>query len=404
MNYYYKKKSRFKAFIWLLVIFMIGWSAAYFYYDVDETFSDSDSHTIDFLNSENSEPADLELFWDVWAMLDETYVDVTLLDDEEMVYGAIEGMVEALGDSYTAFMDPEETSQFHSNLDGELEGIGAELTVEDGELVIIAPIKDTPAEEAGLLPGDIIYLIDGERANEMTIWDAVMAIRGEKGTTVELAIAREGEDDFLVFEIVRAKVEIESVEWELIGDIAHISINQFADNTTDEFNEAVSEVLLYDVSGVVLDVRNNGGGYLDTAVDVLSDFLDGKDYAVIVKMREDEDNEIHYTSGSSRLVGLPLVVLVNTGSASASEIVAGSIQDHEVGIVIGDETFGKGSVQKLESLSDGSSLRLTIAKWYTPENRSIDDVGILPDILLEDDLETEADEQLDEAVSYLEGL
>lgn len=404
MNYYYKKKSRFKAFIWLLVIFMIGWSAAYFYYDVDETFSDSDSHTIDFLNSENSEPADLELFWDVWAMLDETYVDVTLLDDEEMVYGAIEGMVEALGDSYTAFMDPEETSQFHSNLDGELEGIGAELTVEDGELVIIAPIKDTPAEEAGLLPGDIIYLIDGERANEMTIWDAVMAIRGEKGTTVELAIAREGEDDFLVFEIVRAKVEIESVEWELIGDIAHISINQFADNTTDEFNEAVSEVLLYDVSGVVLDVRNNGGGYLDTAVDVLSDFLDGKDSAVIVKMREDEDNEIHYTSGSSRLVGLPLVVLVNTGSASASEIVAGSIQDHEVGIVIGDETFGKGSVQKLESLSDGSSLRLTIAKWYTPENRSIDDVGILPDILLEDDLETEADEQLDEAVSYLEGL
>lgn len=402
MKYYYRKRHPLKALIWIMVIFMGGWTTAFYYYGINEiVFVEEEAPVAE------DEEIDLELFWDVLEVLDESYVDVTLLNDEEMIYGAVEGLVEAIGDSYTVFMTPEETSEFQESLEGELEGIGAELTVEDGELVVISPIKNSPAEAAGLLPGDIIYSVDGERTNEMTVWEAIMAIRGEKGTIVELGIDREGEDDLLMMEIVRDRVEIDSINWEIVSDdedIAYINIYQFADDTTDEFQEAVNDILLHDISGIILDVRNNGGGYLETAVDVLSEFIDGIENAVIVKMREEEDNEIHYTSGSSRLAGIPVVVLVNSGSASASEIVAGTIQDYELGIVMGEQTFGKGSVQSIESFNDGSSLRLTVAKWYTPENRSIDDTGILPDIIVEVDYETEEDEQFEEAVLYLGSL
>ncbi len=404
MKYYYNQKSPIKKFLAVLMIFMVGWTGAFFYYDVGEI--------IDIPDYEYSEPEDvteevsLELFWDVWEILDESYIDVTLLNDQEMLYGAVDGMVDALGDPYTDFMTPEETADFLENMGGELEGIGAELTVEDGQLVIISPIKGAPAEEF-LLPGDVIYLIDGEYASDMTILEAVMNIRGEPGTTVELTIMREGEEDYLVFEIERDTVEIDSVEWEFAGensDIAYISIYQFGDKTSDEFQEAVNEVLLHDVSGIIVDMRNNGGGYLETSVDVLSEFLDGKEKAVTVKMRDESENELHYTSGSSKLIDIPLVVLVNEGSASASEIVAGAIQDYEVGVIIGEQTFGKGSVQVIEELSDGASLRITIAKWYTPAGRSIDDTGVTPDILVMPDYETDEDEQLDEAISYLESL
>ena len=382
----------------MIVLFMIGWGAAYFHYDAGGAAPAK-------VQEDEGEELNLEVLWEVLGILQEDYIDVTLLNDEDMAYGAVEGMVEAITDDYTSFMNPSKTDQFQESLNGKFEGIGAELTIEDGELVVISPIKDSPAEKAGLLPGDIIYLIDGKKAGDMTVWEAIMAIRGEKGSAAVLSIQREGEDDLIVFEIVRDSIDIESVELSFVGensDIAYIQVYQFIDDTTDEFRKIVSEILLRDVGGVILDIRNNGGGYLETAVDLLSEFIDGKDKAVLVKMRNDEDNQIHYTSGVSRLKNIPLVVLVNDGSASASEIVAGAIQDYEIGIVVGEQTFGKGSVQKVDSLSDGSSLRYTIAKWYTPDNRSIDDTGVAPDILIEDDRETEEDEQLLEATSYLD--
>ena len=403
MKYYYKKKSSMKVLLWAAVLFMIGWTGAYFYYDVDESLT---GQYFDYSDADETDPLDMELFWDVWEVLDDEYVDVLLLDDESMTYGAIEGMVDGIEDPYTLFMSPEFAEDFMDSLEGELEGIGAELTVKDSELVVITPIKDTPAEAAGLLSGDIIYYIDGERANEMTVYDAIMAIRGEAGTFVELTIMRDGEDDLIILEIERARFDVPSVEWEYVGenaDIAHINLYQFTEHTLDEFNEAISDILVHDVTGVILDVRSNSGGYLETSVEVLSEFISEKERAVTVKMRNDEDNEIHYTSGDGHLAGLPLVVLVNGGSASASEIVAGAVQDYEIGILIGEQTFGKGSVQRVQDFSDGSSLRLTVAKWYTPDGRSIDDAGITPDIEIEDDSETEEDEQLDEAVSYLEG-
>jgi len=241
MKYYYNKKSLVSRFLSVLIILMTGWTGAYFYYDVaeDNTFQNYEADEAETTD----EQMNIDLFWDVWAMLDDSYIDVTVLNDEDMIYGAIDGMVDALGDPYTDFMTPEETSDFMENMGGELEGIGAELTVEDGRLIVISPIKGAPADEY-LLPGDTIYLIDGEHASDMTVLEAVMKIRGEAGTSVELTIIRDGEDDYLVYNIVRAKVEVSSVDFELVGensDIAHINIYQFGDNTANEFQKVVNE-------------------------------------------------------------------------------------------------------------------------------------------------------------------
>ena len=401
MKYYYQKHSFLKSFVWFLVIFMVGWTGAFFYYDIE-----GQAQIPSFSEEEitSGEPIDLGLFWGVWGTIDDSYIDVLKLNAEEMLYGAVNGMVDAIGDPYTDFMDPDETSDFQENMGGQLEGIGAELTVEDGQLVVIAPIKGAPAEEY-LLPGDIIYMIDGKPTSDMTVNEAIMAIRGDAGTTVKLTIVRDGETDYLVFEIERATVTISSVDWEFVGDnedIVYVGISQFIDDTSDEFHKAVNEILLHDVKGIILDVRNNGGGYLDTAVDVISEFTDGKEKAVTVKMRDEDNNQIHYTSGKSSLSGIPLIILVNDGSASASEILAGAIQDYGLGTIVGEQTFGKGSVQVVEEFSDGSSLRMTVAKWYTPAGRSIDDTGITPDVLVEQDYDTPEDEQLDVAIEELE--
>ena len=382
---------------------MVGWLTSYFYYDIGDFKTEVTASD----ESKPDEEIDLGLFWDVKDLLDGDYVDLGKINSESMLYGAISGMVDSVDDPYTVFMTPEETNEFQDNMGGELEGIGAELTVENGELVIVTPFKGSPAEQYGLLPGDVIYLIDEQRANEMTIFDAIMAIRGMAGTTVNLTVLREGEEEPLVFDIERAKVEIASVEWEIIegvnGEkIGYISIYQFGDKTEDEFQEAVNGIILENVDGIILDMRNNGGGYLETAVTVVSEFVSGQNKAVTVKMRNDADNQIYYTTGDASLAGIPLVVLVNDGSASSSEIVAGALQDYKTAIIIGEQTFGKGSVQTVTPLSDGSSLRMTVAKWYTPNDRSIDDTGITPDIIILDDLTTEEDEQLDEAVGYLE--
>jgi len=381
---------------------MVGWLTSYFYYDI----GDFQTEVVASDESKSDEEIDLGLFWDVKDLIDGNYVDLSKINSESMLYGAISGMVDSVDDPYTVFMTPEETTEFQDNMGGELEGIGAELTVENGELVIVTPFKGSPAEQYGLLPGDVIYLIDEQRANEMTVFDAIMAIRGTAGTTVNLTVLREGEEEPLVFDIERAKVEIASVEWEIIegsnGDnIGYISLYQFGDKTEDEFQEAVNEIVLANVDGIILDMRNNGGGYVETAVAVVSEFVAGQNKTVTVKMRDDSNNQIYYTTGNASLAGIPMVVLVNSGSASASEIVAGALQDYQTAIIMGEQTFGKGSVQTVTPLNDGSSLRMTIAKWYTPNDRSIDDTGITPDISIIDDLTTEDDEQLNEAVGYL---
>lgn len=402
----FRPGSRFGLSFILIVLVggFIGWESAL--YSVRDQIKPAETP----LQEAASTPLNLSLFWDVLAQLESSYVDDIALDKEAELYGAIKGLVNSVDDPYTVFMTPEETVEFQASLDGTLQGIGAELTMKDDLLTVIAPLKGSPADLAGVKPGDVIYKVDGDFVADMTLFEAIMKIRGEEGTTVKLTIIREGESAPLEFSIVRAKIEISSVTLEYKGEndnIAYLNIAQFSDDTEKEFDKAVQDILLNDVNGIVLDLRYNGGGYLDVAVDILSDFIEGKKTAVITKHRDPAKNEIYYTNESGLLKDLPLVVLVNEGSASASEIIAGAVQDLEHGIVMGQQTFGKGSVQVIERLEDGSSLRITIAKWYTPNDRSIDDIGVLPNTLVEmneDDVANDIDTQLETAINYLQAL
>lgn len=350
---------------------------------------------------------DLKIFWDVWKRVEEKYVDSSVLLPKEMVYGAIRGMVRALDDPYTVYMTPEETIEFQNSLDGTLEGIGAELTVKEKLLTIVSVIKNSPAEKAGLKSDDAILEIDGETAAEMTIYNAITKIRGKRATKVKLLIFRRdnGIEPFEV-EITRDKISLDSVTVEAKEKgIFYIGVHQFTDRTGEEFKNVVRDLLLKNPKGIVLDLRANGGGYLDISVDMLSEFIGKKKVAVKIQRRNEKDNSEVFVADSPSLPDVPLVVLVNRASASASEIVAGAVQDHKRGIVIGEVTFGKGSVQEVESLPDKSSLRVTIAKWLTPNGRSIDKVGIKPDMIVEadeEDLKKGRDLQLEKAVEHLE--
>jgi len=392
-----------------IVSFVVGWQSTGLGLANTEpkiAVPETEKEDVKFVLGDEDE-VDLSLFWLVWSELEREYVDTEVIDYQSMVYGAVKGMVDSLEDPYTVFMTPEESEQFTDSIEGNLEGIGAELTIEDQNLTVVSPLKNSPAEKAGLLPKDVIYLIDDKVAADMTLFDAIMAIRGEKGTTVVLTIMRAKVNEPIEISIVRDEITIESVTTEKIdGDIIYLSVNQFNDTTTQEFNLAISEMLLHQPKGLIIDLRFNGGGFLDTAVDMLGYLLPNDKEAVLTKER-DKASVATYTKGQMKVLDVPLVVLVNEGSASASEIVAGAIQDHKRGIVMGTKTFGKGSVQKVKGFEDGSSIRMTIAKWFTPNGRSIDHLGLDPDIVVEmteEDMAAKKDVQKDAAIKYLKEL
>lgn len=342
---------------------------------------------------------------EVWNRLQKTYYDASKLDLENLQWGAVKGFVEGMEDPYTVFMTPEESDEFADGLEGNLEGIGAELEVKNGKLIVVSPLKNSPAQKAGIKSGDMIYKINNELAEEMTLFEAIKRIRGKKGTKVMLTIIRDEEPKPLEITITRDDIEVESIKLEkLENDIFHLSISQFSDKTKKEYENAVQQILLEKARGLIIDLRGNGGGYLDISIDILSELFQGKKIVVIIKKRNPDENERLETTGSGRIADIPLVVLVDKGSASASEIVAGAVQDYKRGVLIGEKTFGKGSVQELSELPDGANLRFTIAKWFTPLDRSIDDVGITPDKevkLTEEDLKADRDPQLEEAINYL---
>lgn len=365
-----------------------------------------------FTTANNTQAADVNLdeFWAVWNQIHERYYDVDSLNEDELLWGAIEGMVDALGDPHSNFLNPELAEEFSINLTGELVGVGAELTVKDGLLTVITPIKGAPAEAAGVLPGDVIYLIDGEPSGEMTLHEAVLNIRGERGTEVTLTILREGQEEPIEITIVREDINVPSVDLNFIEKdgktIANLILYRFSSDTDKEFSEAVREIVLQNPDSMILDLRLNGGGYLDAAIDVLNHFFENSERAFVLKSRGAED-EIRFTSGGGELPELPLVVLIDEGSASSSEIVTAALQDHERAMVMGEVSFGKGTVQVVNDLKDGSSLKLTIAKWFSPEERSVDKVGIEPDVLVEMDIravDSEEDVQLQAAIDYLNSL
>lgn len=343
-------------------------------------------------------------FWEAWDIINTNFVDQPI-DNLELMRGAIRGMVDALGDPHSSYMDPMEFNQANAALEG-YEGIGAWVDTDAEFLTIIAPMPGSPAEEVGLLPGDEVIAVDGE---DMTGVDGnlvVQRVLGPAGTKVKLTVRRQGERELLEFEITRARIVIPSVQSELLDeDIAYVQLLSFGDETTEVLRESLEELIAQNPRGLILDLRNNGGGYLSTAIEVASEFIAE---GVIARERFGDGREqVFEALKRGTATEIPMVVLINGGSASASEIVAGAIQDYGRGLLIGETSFGKGSVQQWIPLSnDQGAVRVTVARWYTPENQEINEQGLEPDIVIEltiEDFEAQEDPQLDAAIEYLLG-
>lgn len=331
-----------------------------------------------------------DLFRQVWETVTSQYIDRGSVPESQLFYGALRGIVASLGDPYSTFFDPKLTKDFSEALAGSFDGIGAEIGVRDQQLLVIAPLPGTPAETAGLKPLDAILEIDDQSTTEMSLDEAVSKIRGKRGTIVRLLIYRKGFDEPQEFNVTRDEIRIKSVTWRFDDDgLAVITLSSFGDDTLPLFNQAVGDVLGRQPRGIILDLRNNPGGYLDGAVAIASEWVPS---GLIVSERYDSERVINHTATeTARLADYPTVVLVNHGSASGAEILAGALQEYHKATVIGEQTFGKGSVQELTQLPDGSSIKLTVARWFTPQGRTIDTQGITPDVLVADDGTGDAD-------------
>lgn len=332
-------------------------------------------------------PGELETlftpFWEAWNVVHEEYVDQPV-DDVELMRGAIRGMMDALGDKQTYYMDPDVYERQTSFLQGrEYEGIGAYVDLDGEYMTIISPISGSPADQAGLRPGDKIIAIDGEDMTGVAPEEAHLKVLGPAGTTVALTISREGESEPLEITITRAHIVEKSAEGKMLRDgIAYIDINTFGDKTTAEFQSTLDNLLKENPRGIIIDLRNNGGGYLHTSVEVASEFID--EGVVLYEQYGDGKRDVYDASGNGRATDLPIVVLMNEGSASASEILAGALQDYGRAKLVGLQSYGKGSVQIWFPLSSNEgAARVTIAKWLTAKERAIDGVGLTPDVYVE---------------------
>ncbi|OGD99090.1 hypothetical protein A2W45_03540 [Candidatus Curtissbacteria bacterium RIFCSPHIGHO2_12_41_11] len=350
---------------------------------------------------------DFSLFWQVFETLPQKYIDKSAFEGQKLLYGAISGMVRSLGDPYTAFLDPKQNEAIKADLSGVYEGVGIQIGFnKDKRLVVIAPLSGTPAQKANVRAKDLILRIDERDTFDLTLPEAVDLIRGPAGTSVKLELLHEGQEKPQELEIERAKISVKSVEVEFKneqkGEIAVIKVTRFGDQTDSEWDMAVSDILARKVMGVVVDMRNNPGGLLSSAVHLASDFIRG---TVVRQEFADGNVEPLAADHEGKLLKIPLTVLVNAGSASASEIFAGAIQDANRAKIVGEKTFGKGTVQDVVDFAGGSGLHITIAKWLTPRGKSISAVGITPDFIIEfpqqDQEEQKEDPQLDKALEII---
>lgn len=353
-----------------------------------------------FINTALGKPSDVNfsLYWDVYNKLEQKFPKP--IDQQELVYGAIRGTVAALGDRYSLFLSPKEADRFFEDINGEFSGIGAEISQEQEFFIIVAPLPDSPAEKAGLQAKDVITSVDEKDSKGLQFNELINAIRGPKGSEVKLGILRDGFDEPKEFTLMRDTITIASTSYTLRDDgLAYFKINQFGEDTVKALDTAADDILAKHAKGLILDLRNDPGGFLQTAIDVSSFFIDKG--VIVSEERKGGGKELFSVTHEPRLKDIPLVVLVNGGSASASEIVAGAVQDTERGKLVGVKTFGKGSVQEVERLADGSALRLTIAKWLTPKDREINGTGVTPDIEIKEEPTKDHDPQLDKAVELL---
>ena len=355
-------------------------------------------------NTPSNITTNFSLFWEVWNKLKTEHIDSNEVSDQDLMYGAIKGLTGALGDPNTVFFTPDESEKFNEDIRGSFGGIGAEIGIRDGNLTIIAPLADTPAQSAGLKAGDTVLQIDGNPTSDITIDDAVQEIRGDPGTVVTLTILRDGWDNSQKFEITRAIISVPTVKWEMIdGDIIHLNLFSFSQNSTVDFQKAMIQALIQGGNGLILDLRGNPGGFLDVAVRIAGFFVDRGEVVATEKFTSG-DERVLQAAGNAALKDLPVVVLVDEGSASASEILAGALRVDNGTKIVGVKSFGKGTVQELENLSDGSTLKITIANWLLPNGDLIQGNGLEPDVnveLTDEDIEAGDDTQLNAAVELL---
>lgn len=330
--------------------------------------------------------ARLKTFAETLSIVKQNYVEE--VDDKELVYGAIKGMLNSL-DPHSSFLPPEAFKEMQIDTKGEFSGLGIQIGIKDKMLTVIAPIEDTPAYKAGVKSGDKIIKIDNESTQDITLQDAVTKLRGPKGTSVTITILREGLDKAKDFTIVRDVIQLKSVKSRIIDEkYGYVKLTQFQQKTASDLADALDKFKKDNLNALVLDLRNNPGGLLNSAVEVSSQFMPEGKLVVYIKGRTGDKQEFH-TVNNSKHYDFPMIVLVNEGSASASEIVAGALQDWGRSVVLGTQTFGKGSVQTVIPLSDGSALRLTTARYYTPKGRSIQTTGITPDIVVKPEIKEE---------------
>jgi carboxyl-terminal processing protease len=355
-----------------------------------------------------SKKPSIDLIKEGMDAIERKYVGINSVKNEDLIYGAMKGMLEALKDPHSVFLAPEDAKIFKEDVGGKFEGIGAEIGIRNDKISVIAPLKGNPAERAGVHAGDQIFAIDGVVTEGMTLDEAVRRIRGPKGSTVRLTILREGIEENFDISIVRDTIKIPNIELEKKeGGIAHIALAHFNETASADFENIVQEILRSDAKKLILDLRNNPGGFLETAVDIAGWFLPPDTIVLMEESGRASADKTYKTDGSAALMDYPVVILINKGSASASEILAGALRDHRGAKLIGEKSFGKGSVQELVNLSDGSSVKISISKWLTPKGVSIQDNGLTPDIevtMTSEIFDTKGDIQLEKAIEEAKRL
>jgi len=380
LNLYSKKHLLLTAVLAAVLGFGGGWIVN------QKAIGDNDGPQI-ITNQDTGKPqeVDFALFWKVWNTMQEKYVNKGELNLEKMVYGAISGMVNSAGDPYTVFFEPENSKKFQEEISGAFGGVGIEIGKRNGVLTVIAPIKDTPAERAGILAGEKILKIDNKATGDLSIEAAVTLIRGKKGSKVTLTIAND-KGVTRDIQLTRDTIKVPTIKTQMIQrngkNYAYIQIYSFNQNVDAEFKKAAEEIVRSNASGLIVDLRNNPGGLLDSSIYLAGWFMEPGKIVVSEVFNTGLKNDFE-SNGSGALKSIPTVLLVNGGSASASEILAGALHDNRDIKIVGEKTFGKGSVQELETFDKGSSLKVTIAKWLTPAGISISEKGIEPDVKVE---------------------
>ncbi len=397
-----------KSYMWLLVIvvvFVLGFGfgqASVPVNNADQILSKTTGTLAGIFGSDQN--IDTKLFKEVWDQIHSQYIYKNKIDDAQLYYGSISGMVAALGDPHTNFMEPKIAKEFADDMKGEFSGIGAEIGRKNNFVIVIAPLAGTPAEKAGLKSGDRILAIDGKDATELTADQAVSLIRGEKGTKVTLSILSVGENKAKDITITRDKINVPSVTYKNENNIAIVKITGFNEDTGSVFSGFAQKILSQNPKGLIIDLRNNPGGYLDKAVDLAGYWLEPGQVVVREEFADKSQNLEHKADNKTSLRKFKTIVLINEGSASASEILAGALKDYNIAQLVGQQSYGKGSVQQLIPLRSDSALKITVAKWLTPLGTSIEPDGIKPDVLVDftlEDYNSDKDPQLDKAIELI---